>query len=50
MEYWTILVLYVGKRFGQEYNNKLMKCCGYIIYSIDIYDSKCIMKIMKGLQ
>ena len=29
-----MLVLYVGKRFGLEYNNTLMKCCVYIIYTI----------------
>ena len=50
MKYCTMLVLYVGKRFGQEYNNNLMKFCVYIIYTIFIYDSMDIMKIMKGLQ
>ena len=49
MEYCTILVLYVGKRFGLEYNNNLMICCVYIIYTIVICDSMYIMIIMKGL-
>ena len=50
MECCTILALYVGKKFGQEYNNILMKCCVYIIYNIVICDCTYIMKIMKGLQ
>ena len=33
MEYCTILVSYVRKRFGLVYNNDLMKCL-YIIYDI----------------
>ena len=45
-----MFVLYVGKRFGQEYNNGLLKCCVNIIYTIVIYDSIYIMKIMKELQ
>ena len=50
MGYFIILILYVGKRFGLEYNNNLMKCCVYIIYAIVICDNTYIMKIMKGLQ
>ena len=50
MEYCTIFVLYVEKRFGLEYNNNLMKCCVYIICKIIFWDSTYIMKIMKGLQ
>ena len=34
MEIRTILVLYIGKRFGLEYNHNLMICCVYIIYTI----------------
>ena len=47
MKYCTILVLYVRKRFGLEYNNNLI-CFVYIIYTIVICDSTYIMKIMKG--
>ena len=45
-----MLVLYVGMRFGLKYNNKLMKCCIYIIYTIVVCDSSYLIKIMKGLQ
>ena len=45
-----MLVLYLGKGIGLEYNNKLMKCCVNIIYTIVICDSTCVMKIMKWLQ
>ena len=48
MEYYTVFVLYVRKRFGLEYNNILMKCSVYIIYTVVICDSMCIMKKMKG--
>ena len=48
MEYCIILVLFVGKRFGLKYNDNLMKCCVYIIYTIVICDSTYIMKIMRG--
>ena len=41
-----MLVLYLGKRIGLEYN-KLMKCCINIIYTIVICDSTWVMKIMK---
>ena len=44
-----MLVLYLGKRIGLGYNNKLMKCCVNIIYTIVIFDSTCVMKIMKGV-
>ena len=50
MDYCTMLVLYLGKRFRLEYNDKLMKCCVNIIYIIVICDSTCVMKILKGLQ
>ena len=46
MEYCTVLVLYVGKIFGLEYNNDLMICCVYIIYTIVIRDNTYIMKII----
>ena len=42
-----MLVLYLGKRIGLEYNNKLMK---YGVDIIVICDSTCIMKIIKRLQ
>ena len=38
------------KRIKQGYNDKLMKCCVNIIYTTVIFDSTCIMKIIKGLQ
>ena len=46
-----MLVLYLGKRIGQRYkNDKLMECSVNVIYTIFIFDSTCVMKIMKGLQ
>ena len=50
---WNIVQCWyymLGKRFGLEYNNKLMKYCVYIIYTIAISDSTYIMKIIKRLQ
>ena len=44
-----MLVLYLGKRIGLGYNNELMKCCVNIIYTIVIFDSTYVMKMMKGL-
>ena len=35
---------------GLGYNNKLMKYFVNIIYTIVIFDSTCVMKLMKGLQ
>ena len=48
MDYCTMLVLYLGKRIGLEYYNKLMKCCVNIIHTIVICVSTYVMKIMKG--
>ena len=45
-----MLVSYLGKRIGLGYNKKLMKCCVNIIYTIVIFDSTGVMKIMHGLQ
>ena len=45
-----MLVLYLWERIGLEYNHKLMKCCVNIINTLVIFDSTCVMKIMKGLQ
>ena len=45
-----MLVLYLGKRIGLGYNNNLMKCGVNIIYTIVLFGSTCVMKIIKGLQ
>ena len=45
-----MLVLYLGKRIGLGYRNKLMECCVNIIYTIVLFSSTCVMKIMKGLR
>ena len=46
MEYSAMLVLYVRKRFRLEYNDNMMKCCVYIMYTLVICDITYIMKIM----
>ena len=37
------------KIIGLGYNNKLMKCCVNIVYTIVIFGSTCVMKIIKGV-
>ena len=45
-----MLLLYLGKRIGLGYNDKLMKRYVNIIYTIVIFDSTYVMKVIKELQ
>ena len=40
-----MLVLYLGEKIGLGYNDKLMKCCVNIIYTIVIFDNTSILDI-----